>query len=258
MVNPTRTFKAEKLDVAVFDSAEGMGEAAAAFTAEALKEAIAKNGSARMISATGNSQLPFVDALKKIEGIDWSMVTVFHMDEYLGISSDHPASFRRWIRERMEKAFSPKEVHYLNGEAEDPEAEAARYEKLVREAPIDIVCMGIGENGHIAFNDPPVADFEDKAFVKVVELDEACRNQQVGEGHFPTMADVPTHALTLTIPALLEPKVLQVFVPDARKADAVKSTIEGPIETSCPASILRTSDKAKLFIDADAASKLSS
>jgi len=258
MVNPIRTFKAGKMDVAVYSDAQGMGESAAAFTADVLKRALAEKGSARMISATGNSQLAFVDALKKVEGIDWKNVTVFHMDEYLGISSDHPASFRRWIRERMEEAFSPKEVHYLNGEAEDPEAEAKRYEKLLKEAPIDLVCMGIGENGHIAFNDPPVADFEDPVFVKVVELDEACRNQQVGEGHFPTMADVPTHALSLTIPALLAPAALQVFVPDLRKAEAVKNTIEGPIETSCPASILRTSDKARLFLDTESASKLSS
>lgn len=179
------------------------------------------------------------------------------MDEYLGISADHPASFRRWIRERVEEGFSPKAVHYLNGEASDPEEECKRYEKLLKDEPIDLVCMGIGENGHIAFNDPPVANFEDPVFVKVVELDEACRNQQVGEGHFPSMNDVPTHALSLTIPALLSPNALQVVVPEGRKAEAVKNTIEGPIATSCPASILRTSEKARLFLDSDSASQLS-
>lgn len=256
MVNPIRTLKAGEMDVAVFGDIGDMGKAAAAHAADVLKRAVAVNGSARVIVATGNSQVPFVEALKEHKDVPWQKITAFHMDEYLGISADHPASFRRWIRERIEKTFSPKEVHYLNGEAEDPEAECRRYTDLLKAAPIDLVCMGIGENGHIAFNDPHVANFEDPVFAKVVELDEACRNQQVGEGHFPSMDAVPTHALSLTIPALLSPNVLQVVVPEKRKAEAVKNTIEGPIATSCPASILRTTSKAKMFLDPESASGL--
>lgn len=258
MVNPIRTFKAGEMEVAIYGGLEEMGAAAAAHTADVLKRALEQNGSARVIIATGNSQIPFVEALKTYSDIDWAKVTVFHMDEYLGLSGDHPASFRRWIRERIEEAFSPKKVHYLNGEATDPEAECRRYEQLLKEAPIDMVCMGIGENGHIAFNDPPVANFEDPVFAKVVELDEACRKQQVGEGHFPSMEAVPTHALSLTIPALLSPNVLQIVSPEERKAEAVKNTIEGPIATSCPASVLRTTAKARLFLDPASASQLTS
>lgn len=256
MVNPNRTFQAGEMTASVYPDLDQMGQAAAANTADILIRAVAENGSARVIIATGNSQIPFIRALANYEQIQWDKITVFHMDEYLGIPADHSASFRLWIHDRVEKAFSPKVVHYLNGDSTDPEAECLRYEALLKEAPLDLVCMGIGENGHIAFNDPPVANFEDPVFAKVVELEEACRQQQVGEGHFPSLDAVPTHALSLTIPALLSPKHLQVVVPEERKADAVKKTIEGPIATSCPASILRTTSKARMFLDSDAASLL--
>lgn len=242
--------------VEIYPNLDEMGQAAAAHTADILIQAVMQNGSARVIIATGNSQLSFIRALANFNRIQWDRITVFHMDEYLGISADHPASFRRWIHERVEKVFSPGTVHYLNGDSSDPEAECSRYERLLREAPIDLVCMGIGENGHIAFNDPPVANFEDPVFAKVVELDEACRQQQVGEGHFPSLDDVPTHALSLTIPALLSPNRLQVVVPERRKAEAVKGAIAGPIATACPASVLRTTSKARIFLDTDAASLL--
>lgn len=258
MVNPLRTFKAGEMEVAVYPGLDELGQAAAAHTADILIRTVTQNGSARIIVATGNSQLSFVRTLANFKEIEWDKITVFHMDEYLGISADHPASFRRWIRERVEKPFSPKVVHYLDGESMNPEAECRRYEDLLKEAPIDLVCMGIGENGHIAFNDPPVANFEDPVFAKVVELDTACRQQQVGEGHFPSLDAVPTHALSLTIPALLSPNVLQVVAPEERKAEAVKNTVEGPIATSCPASILRTTSKARLFLDSDSASRVTS
>lgn len=240
----------------VFEDDRALGHAAAAHTAGVLTAAVRNHGKARVIIATGNSQLTFVEALRKHSEIPWEKITVFHMDEYIGISAGHPASFRRWLREKIVEPFVPETMHYLNGDAEDAEAECRRYEALLKEAPIDLVCMGIGENGHIAFNDPPVADFEDPVFAKVVELDEACRNQQVGEGHFPTMDDVPTHALSLTIPALLYPAVQQVVVPDRRKAEAVKGTVEGPIATSCPASILRRCASAQLYLDKESASLL--
>lgn len=247
--NPTHVFAADALTVSVYNTPEWMGQAAAENTATIISDVLARNGAARVIFATGNSQFPFVDALRKIQGIDWSMVTAFHMDEYAGMSPDHPASFRRWIRERIEEPLGPKAVHYLNGDAPDLEAECRRYEGLLREAPIDLICMGIGENGHIAFNDPPVADFRDPVWVKVVELDHACRMQQVGEGHFAGLEDVPAQALSLTIPALIAPAAIQVVVPDARKAEAVRNTLQGPISEACPASILRRQPHARFFLD---------
>lgn len=249
-------FRAGELRVRVFASDRQLAEAAAANTAGLLTAAVQARGAARAIFATGNSQLGFVAALRAHPEIPWDRVTAFHMDEYADMPADHPASFRRWIRERIEEAYRPAEVHYIRGDAEDPGAECRRYEALLREAPIDLVCMGIGENGHIAFNDPPVALFEDPVWAKVVELDEACRSQQVGEGHFPTVADVPTHAVTLTIPALIAPRSLQVVAPERRKAEAVRRTIRGPIDTSCPASILRRQAHATLFLDAASASLL--
>lgn len=245
----THDFFADAMHVSVFATPEELGIAAAANTAEIVKAVVARKGSARVIFATGNSQIPFVEALHRHGGVDWSKVTAFHMDEYAGMSADHPASFRKWIRERIEEKLHPAAVHYLEGDAPDLAVECRRYEALLREAPIDLICMGIGENGHIAFNDPAVADFNASRWVKVLELDHACRMQQVGEGHFAGVDDVPTHALTLTIPALIAPEVIQVVVPDARKAEAVRNTLQGPISEACPASILRTQDHARLFLD---------
>ncbi|MDQ3327861.1 MAG: glucosamine-6-phosphate deaminase [Chloroflexota bacterium] len=256
MIEAREAFRAGQMQVYVFASGQEMAAAAAANTARAPTAAIEYKGTARAIFATGNSQLGFVAALREQMEIPWEKITVFHMDEYVGIPANHPASFRRWIRERIETAYHPKAVHYIRGDAEDLEAECRRYEALLREAPIDLVCMGIGENGHLAFNDPPVADFEDPAWVKVVELDEACRAQQVGEGHFPTLEDVPTHAITLTVPALVAPRSLQVVVPEVRKAEAVRRAVRGPINTECPASILRNQPHAVLFLDAESASLL--
>jgi len=242
-------FSADALQVAVFATPEHMGKAAAANTAAIVNDALARNGVARVIFATGNSQFPFVKALNRDTEVDWSKVTAFHMDEYAGMSAAHPASFQKWIRERVEETLRPAAVHYLRGDVPDLEAECGRYEALLRAAPIDLICMGIGENGHIAFNDPPVANFNDPLWVKVVELDHACRKQQVGEGHFAGLGDVPTHALTLTIPALIAPAAIQVVAPDARKADAVRNTLQGPVSEACPASILRTKSGARLFLD---------
>jgi glucosamine-6-phosphate deaminase len=251
-----KTFTADQLTVEIHPSIEAMGAAAAAGAAAKIRDAIAQNGQARVIFATGNSQFPFVEALRGYTDIPWDAVTAFHMDEYAGMADDHPASFRRWIRERIEETFHPKAVHYLQGDAEDLDAECRRFEALLREAPIDLICMGIGENGHIAFNDPPVADFNDTAWVKVVELDRECRLQQVGEGHFPTFDDVPTHALTLTVPALIAPKAIQVVAPEERKAAAVRRTINDPISEACPATILRRQAHARLFLDPASASQL--
>jgi glucosamine-6-phosphate deaminase len=168
----------------------------------------------------------------------------------------HPASFRKYLKERILDKVQPKEVHYLNGDAPNVEAEVLHYENLLKEHPIDIACIGIGENGHIAFNDPPVADFNDPKLVKVVELDEPCRKQQLGEGWFPTLDDVPTHALSLTISAIMGCKAISCVVPDERKAEAVYNTLNAEISTACPATILRTHADCILYLDEGSASKL--
>lgn len=248
MLEPIREFQVGEMQALVYPDLDELGLAAAANTADILIRTVARKGKARMIVATGNSQMEFIRALASFEAIPWKQITVFHMDEYVGLPEEHPASFREWIRIRVEEVFHPAAMHYLDGNA-DPASECRRYAKLLTEEPIDLVCFGIGENGHIAFNDPGVADFEDPEIVKQVELDYACRKQQVGEGHFPEFDAVPTHALTLTIPALLAADHLQVVVPDARKAAAVRAAVHGPISTECPASILRTEAKARLFLD---------
>lgn len=248
-------FKVDNLQVSIFDSAPELGVAAADFVSDELNKAIDSRGSANLILATGASQFPFIEALKK-KDLDWSKVVVFHLDEYKGISDTHPASFRKYLRERILDEVKPKEVYYLNGDAEDTEGEVKRYEEKLKEHPIDIACVGIGENGHLAFNDPPVADFNDPKLVKVVELDEACRNQQLGEGWFSTFDEVPKEAITLTISAIMNCNAISCVVPDERKAEAVYNTLYGDIDTKCPGSILRKHPKTILFLDKGSSSKL--
>jgi glucosamine-6-phosphate deaminase len=180
-------------------------------------------------------------------------VIAFHMDEYVGVGPDHPAGFRHWIRLRIGDRVGARAAHYLDGLA-DPEAECARYAALLRAHPLDLCCLGIGENGHLAFNDPPVADFEDPLDVKVVELDATCRLQQVNEGHFPDVDAVPRQAMTVTVPALLRAKTVIAVVPEGRKAAPVRAALEGPVTTACPASALRTAANAVLHLDPDSAS----
>ncbi len=249
------TFKIEKLQVLVYDRTVEMGEAAADFVQKKLSEAIQLKGSANLILATGASQFSFLEALKEKE-IDWQKITVFHLDEYKGISDSHPASFRKYLKERILDDVAPKCVYFLNGDADDLEQEMKEYEEKLKKHPIDIACIGIGENGHIAFNDPAVADFNDPKLVKLVELDEACRNQQLGEGWFPTFDDVPKHALTLTVTAILNCKAISCVVPDQRKAEAVYNSLYNDINTDCPASILRTHPETVMFLDADSAFKI--
>jgi len=172
----------------------------------------------------------------------------------LGIDPGHKASFRRYMRERVEARLHPRAFHYLEGDSLEPLAECDRYSRLLEAQPIDLCCLGIGENGHLAFNDPPVADFEDPRKVKIVKLDEACRLQQVGEGHFPNLDAVPQYALTLTIPMLCSARRMLCIVPEKRKAQAVKDSLQGPIDTACPGSILRKQTHATLFLDAESAS----
>lgn len=250
-----REIKKDQLQVKIFNHKDKMGKAAAIAVAEKLNHAVEQKGYANLILATGASQFQFLEHLKR-QDIDWKKITVFHLDEYKGMTETHPASFRKYLKERILNAVRPGQVYFLNGDAPDAEAEAIRYENLLKQHPVDMACIGIGENGHIAFNDPPVADFHDPHMVKSVELDEPCRKQQLGEGWFPTMDDVPTHALTLTIPAIMASREISCVVPDRRKADAVCRTLTNEISTTCPATILRTHSRCVLYLDEEAASKL--
>lgn len=255
-INPIKSFEVDSLTVQIYDSKASMGQAASHYVTEKLIEAISRNGKAHLILATGASQFTFLDAFKQEEAVDWSKITVFHLDEYTGMSDQHPASFRKYLRERILDEVKPGTVHFLNGDAENIEHEIDRYENLLKSHSIDVACIGIGENGHIAFNDPPVADFNDPRLVKVVELDDACRRQQMGEGWFAALDDVPTHALSLTIPAIMKSKTISCVVPDQRKAEAVYNTLYRPIDTVCPATILRRHPQTILFLDNHSASKL--
>jgi glucosamine-6-phosphate deaminase len=240
------------LTVHVSPSTDGMASSAAADIIGVLTATIQARGEANAMFATGNSQLAMLDALVGAPGVDWGRVRVFHMDEYVGMSDDHPASFARYIRERIVARVHPLDAHYVGN---SPEA-APAYAALLGRYPLDLCVMGIGENGHLAFNDPPVADFNDPLDVKVVSLEEACRLQQVGEGHFPSLDAVPTEAITVTIPALTRAGAVVVVCPEARKAPAVAAALTGPITTACPASVLRTVAGARLYLDADSASRL--
>ena len=221
-----------------------------------MRQAIQGRGKARIVVATGNSQLNLVEALVQIPGLDWSRVEVFHMDEYVGMTGTHPSSFRYWIKLRIEDKVHPAKVNYMQGDAPDLDAEIERYSRLLRAEPIDLAFVGFGENGHIAFNDPHVADFEDPADVKRVSPDAVSRRQQTGEGHFATSDLMPQEALTMTCPALFRAAAWICSVPELRKAQAVRRALEGPIGTSCPASIVRTHPNATVYLDPDSASLL--
>lgn len=251
-----KSFQADSLAVRVHPSQAELATDVAQQAARIVGAAIRQQGSATVVFAAANSQVRALDALVGQGGVDWSHVTMLHMDEYLGIDANHPASFRRFLRERVELKLKPGQFHYLEGDALEPLAECERYTKLLRAQPVDLCLLGIGENGHLAFNDPPVADFNDPHAVKLVKLDAASRQQQVGEGHFPDLASVPQYALTLTIPALCSARKMLCIVPEQRKARAVKDALRGPISTACPASFLRTQPHGTLFLDSDSASLL--
>lgn len=246
---PAESFKVDLLTVEIHESDVALGRAAAEYAAGKVQEAIRERGQANLILATGASQFAFLETFKNKSSVDWSKIRVFHLDEYKDMSDRHPASFRKYLRERILDDVKPVEVNYLAGDAQDIEAETMRYENLLKTHPIDLACIGIGENGHIAFNDPAVADFNDPRLVKVVELDDACRRQQLGEGWFPTLEDVPREALSLTIPAVMSSKAISCVVPDKRKAAAVYNALYGPVSIGCPASILRKHSAVTLFLD---------
>lgn len=255
-VAPLKTFQVDSLPVRIYANQGEMARDVARIAQACLRETLAAKGSAAVILATGNSQIAFLEELIRLGGVEWSRITLFHMDEYLGISNQHKASFRRYMRERVERHVKPRVFHYLEGDALLPLDECERYTQLLRAQPIDLCCLGVGENGHLAFNDPPVANFEDKRTVTIAGLDQKCRLQQVGEGHFADLGQVPQYALTLTIPTLCFAKKMLCVAPEKRKAQAVKDALQGPISTACPASILRRQSHATLFLDTDSASLL--
>jgi len=246
----------DELPVRVYAREDDLAADAARMVQTFLGECIAQRGEAFAIMATGNSQIRFLDALIKLGGVDWSKITLFHMDEYLGIDANHKASFRRYMRERVESRVKPKAFHYLEGDADQPLNECSRYADLLQTQEIDLCCLGIGENGHIAFNDPPVAEFDDPWSVKLVKLDLKCRQQQVNEGHFPSVDDMPQFAYTLTIPTLCAVRKMVCIAPEKRKAKAAHDALRETVSTNCPASYLRTQKHALLLLDTDSAALL--
>jgi len=247
-----REFKADLLTVRVFESRAEMGEAAAEACAGAMAEALKKKDEINMIFAAAPSQNEFLAALR---AADFSRVNAFHMDEYVGLPHAAPQRFAAFLLGALFGRVKMKSVNLMDSEA-DAEAECARYSALLVAHPCDVMCMGVGENGHIAFNDPHAADFSDPRAVKVVELDEVCRMQQVHDGCFVKLENVPRRAMTLTVPTLVAPEVIFCVVPAKTKAAAVRAMLAGPVSEACPASILRTRPGATLWLDADSASLL--
>lgn len=243
------------MDYKVFSNVNDMSRAAAANAVQAIKVATDSKGEANIILATGMSQIELLSTLVK-ETIDWSRVTAFHLDEYMNLPMTHPASFRKYLKERfVNKVPGIKTFHYIDVDAPDSLEECKRLGNLIRPVSIDLALVGIGENGHLAFNDPP-ADFETRNAFIVVDLDEQCRQQQLGEGWFPTLDAVPKQAISMSIPQIMKSKKIVCTVPDQRKAKAVKNTIEGEVTSSVPASILQQHLNCQLYLDKAAASLL--
>jgi glucosamine-6-phosphate deaminase len=255
-VKPLKTLRVDNLAVEVYGDRADMGCAAGLAVAGKLRELLSIQPGVKIIFAAAPSQDETLAALCDMPDLGWPRVTAMHMDEYIGLPDNAPQLFGRYLARHIFGHVHPGRVHYLNGNASSPESECARYEGLLRDCPADIVCMGIGENGHIAFNDPPLADFNDPRLVKVVRLEERSREQQVHDGCFASLGEVPSHALTLTIPALMAGRWLFCMAPGQAKAEAVARTLKGPITPSCPASILRRHEHAVLYLDVASAAGL--
>ncbi|MDB5079282.1 MAG: glucosamine-6-phosphate deaminase [Chloroflexi bacterium] len=254
--DPEKVFFVDKLRVEIHAGRPEVGRAAARHISGYLNRTIAENGAVRAIFASAPSQNEFLDNLALDSSIDWAKVTTFHLDEYLGLAGDAPQTFGTYLRERLFNRITGVQVHYLDGAATDPAGECRRYSRLLAEAAVDLSILGIGENGHIAFNDPPLADFNDPEKVRVVDLDEISRVQQVNDGCFPTLDVVPRQALTVTIPVMMAAKKIVAIVPGPTKAKAIYATLTGPISPLCPASILRQHPAATLLIDRASAALL--
>lgn len=240
----------DRLNVVVLKSRQEMGFSAANYVSGLIEKQLAEKESINMIFAAAPSQNEFLKYLLDIKTIEWGRINGFHMDEYIGLPADSDNLFSKYLSEKLFSHIYLKNLFLIDSN-NNPNDEIQRYSELIRNNPPDIVCMGIGENGHIAFNDPPVADFDDKEVVKIVELDQSCRQQQVNDGCFNNLKEVPTHAITLTIPALMSADHLSVVVPSVRKAEAVRNSLLGDISLKVPASILKTHSSARMFLDAD-------
>ena len=238
----------------ICDSKEELGKRAGSDGAEKIREAIRERGQANIILATGASQFEMLATLVKAPGVDWSRVTCFHLDEYIGLSETHPASFRKYLKERFARQVQVRAFHFLNGEA-DPKVECRRVGEIIRQHPIDAAFVGVGENGHIAFNDPP-ADFATEEPYLVVDLDEACRRQQLGEGWFRSLEEVPRQAISMSVRQILNSRQIICSVPDARKDKAVKACFDGPVSPLAPSSILQEHPGAAIYLDRDSAALL--
>jgi glucosamine-6-phosphate deaminase len=247
-------FRDSRVNTKVFDDKQSLASAAARQAATTIRDSISANGSARIIAATGASQFEFLAQLTSAVEIDWKRVELFHLDEYLGIPATHPASFRKYLLDRLINKVGIVRHHLLNGEGE-PQRVIAEVTAEIRKAPIDIAFVGIGENGHLAFNDPP-ADFETEESYIVVELNEACRRQQLGEGWFATLEDVPRRAISMTVRQILKSKEILCIVPDGRKARAVAKCFQGEISPLAPASILRTHANTFVYLDKESSALL--
>lgn len=245
-----------KMKVKIYETRDEMGKGAADDIANAIKKLLAEKEEINMIFAAAPSQNDMLLHLCEKDEIEWKRINAFHMDEYIGLSADAPQCFSNFLKKYIFDLKPFKSVNLINAAAKNPETECERYANLLKKNPVDIVCMGIGENGHIAFNDPHVAEFDDKMVVKPVKLDEVCRNQQVNDGCFESIEEVPQYAITLTIPTLISAKYNFCVVPAKTKAVAVKNTVEGEISEACPASILRNKDNAIMYCDADSSALL--
>jgi len=243
------------MDIRIHDTTAELGRAAAAQAEELVREAIARKGAARVIAATGASQFEFLAALATARSVDWKKVVFFHLDEYVGLPESHPASFRRYLRERVVAPLGPAAFHFIAGDAPDLEAERRRVGAELTREPVDVAFVGIGENGHLAFNDPP-ADFQTEEPYLVVTLDEACRRQQLGEGWFTSLDEVPRQAVSMSVRQILKAEAILAVVPDARKAAAVRDCLEGAVSPRHPASALQGHPRTTLHLDRASASRL--
>lgn len=248
--------RVDALSIAIYESPTAMAENVALSVREYLQQCLSDRGTATVILATGNSQIQFLESLIKLGGLDWSNITCFHLDEFLGITAEHPGSFQRYLRERFGERVNLKAFHYLQGDALEPIAECDRYTQLLQAQTIDLCCLGIGANGHIAFNEPEVADFNDPRWVKIVKLAETTLKQQVNGICFNSRESVPKYAFTLTVPAICQARQIVTLAAGKSKSTLIKSLIINPVDSSFPATVLRTQPQATLFLDREAASYL--
>lgn len=246
----------ERLRVTIHPSPSALAEAAADEAAEVIREAIDARGQANVMVASGRSHVEFLAALVAHRSLGWSRVNVFHLDEYLGLPPDHPASFRRFVREHLALRVKPRALFLIWGDTPEPEEEVQRYASVLRSHRLDLCTLGIGENGHLAFNEPGATDFQDPEMVRVVKLDEATRRQAVAQRYFASLDEVPRRAITVTVPLILSARRIVALCPERRKAEAVQRALNGPVTPQCPASVLRTAAHAHLFLDRDSASLL--